>query len=107
MDPNATPVNYPQGPGSPAYYGQPGAGTPQSTTVSTGDWVVTILLSAIPLVNFVLLFVWAFSSGTAPSKANWAKATLIFLLIFSVLGFLFAGTFMAMVMKAGGAGRGN
>ena len=53
----------------------------QAPTISTKDWVITILISAIPLVGFVMLFVWAFGSGENPNKANWAKATLIWFVI--------------------------
>ncbi len=74
----------------------------QSPTISVGDWLITILLSAIPLVGFIMLLVWAFSSSTPPSKANYAKATLIFFVIFMVLGFLFAGSIMALLMGASG-----
>jgi len=49
--------------------------------VSFGEWFVTILLAAIPLVNIVLLFVWAFGSNTKISKANWAKASLVWAVI--------------------------
>lgn len=49
--------------------------------VSLGEWIGTILLSLIPCVNIVLLFVWAFSSTEKKSKSNWAKATLIILAI--------------------------
>ena len=47
------------------------------SVVSVGNWVVTLLITAIPIVNIILLFVWAFSDSTPVSKANWAKATLI------------------------------
>lgn len=50
-------------------------------TVSIGDWLITILITIIPLVNIIMLFVWAFGSGTNPSKANWAKATIIWIAI--------------------------
>lgn len=46
-------------------------------TVDLGDWLVTFLLTAIPVVGFVLLCVWAFGRQTLPSKANWAKAVLV------------------------------
>lgn len=49
--------------------------------VTVGNWIVTFLLMMIPLVNIVLLFVWGFGSNTPVSKANWAKATLIWILI--------------------------
>jgi heme/copper-type cytochrome/quinol oxidase subunit 2 len=66
---------------------------PTSSEVSFGEWFLTIFLAAIPLVGLVLLFVWAFSASTNPSKANWAKATLawaaigivIYLIIFVVI----------------------
>jgi hypothetical protein len=57
--------------------------------VTLGDWMITILLSAIPIVNLVMLFVWAFGASTNPSKANWAKATLIWMAIGIVLFVLF------------------
>jgi hypothetical protein len=72
----------------------------QSPTVSLSDWLVTILLSCIPRVGFIMLFVWAFSSSTPPSKANWAKATLVFFLVVVVLGGLFAGSIVAMLATA-------
>jgi heme/copper-type cytochrome/quinol oxidase subunit 2 len=61
----------------------------QAEEVTLGDWMVTILLSAIPVVNLVMLFLWAFGSSTNPSKANWAKATLIWMVIGIVLAILF------------------
>lgn len=49
--------------------------------VTVGNWMLTYLLMCIPLVNFILLFVWAFGSGVPESKANWAKASLIWMVI--------------------------
>jgi Na+/phosphate symporter len=76
---------------------------PQSPTVSVGEWLITYLIMCIPLVGVIMLFVWAFSSSTAPSKANWAKAALLVTVIFMVLGFFFAGTLIALLstMSAG------
>lgn len=49
--------------------------------VSLGEWMVTLLISAIPIVNIIMFFVWAFGANTKLSKANWAKATLIWIAI--------------------------
>ncbi|MUT68426.1 hypothetical protein [Paenibacillus sp. NEAU-GSW1] len=49
--------------------------------ISVKDWLITILLLAIPIVNIIMLFVWAFGGNTNPSKANYAKAALIWALI--------------------------
>lgn len=57
----------------------------QSATVSLGDWMLTLFLTFIPLVNIIMLLVWAFSSSTPPSKSNWAKAALLWMLISMVL----------------------
>ncbi|SEO37522.1 hypothetical protein [Paenibacillus sp. OV219] len=59
------------------------ATTPQqgAPVISVKDWMITMLLLAIPLVNIVMLFVWAFGGGANPSKANYAKAGLIWALI--------------------------
>lgn len=62
--------------------------------VTIGDWIITLILMCIPLVNFIMLLVWAFSSSTPVSKANWAKATLIFMIIGFVLMLLFWGSIM-------------
>ncbi len=53
--------------------------------MSIGDWLITFLIQAIPLVGFIMLFVWAFGDGTHPSKKTWAQASLIFALIMIVL----------------------
>jgi len=62
-------------------------------TVKTGDWIVTLLITAIPLIGLIMLFVWAFGSSTNPSKANWAKAGLIMYVIIISLSILFAAIF--------------
>jgi hypothetical protein len=62
--------------------------------VTVGQWLLTFLLLCIPIVNIILLFVWAFGSNTPISKANWAKAALIWVLIsivFYVLLFVIIG----------------
>lgn len=64
---------------------------PNYKPVSVGDWMITYLLMCIPLVNIILLFVWAFGSNTPQSKANWAKASLLWILlaiIFYIIVFL-------------------
>lgn len=63
--------------------------------VSIGNWIITLLVLMIPVVNLVMLLVWAFSSGTNPSKANFCKATLlIYAIVFGL--FLLLGVFIGM-----------
>jgi hypothetical protein len=64
--------------------------------VTTGDWIISILLLAIPIVQIIAPLVWAFSSSTPLSKKNFGKAVLILWLVPIVLLVVFWGSFMAM-----------
>ncbi|MBN1892749.1 MAG: hypothetical protein JW780_08210 [Clostridiales bacterium] len=72
-----------------------------NTTVSVGEWIVTYILMAIPLVNFIMLIVWAFGSDAAPSKKNWAKAMLILMVIGIVLTIIIYAIIFATMGASG------
>ncbi|MBU6417478.1 MAG: hypothetical protein KJS83_09955 [Xanthomonadaceae bacterium] len=61
----------------------------ESAPVSLGDWFVTLLILWIPLVGLIMLFVWGFSDGTHPSKRNFCRAYLIWMLIGTAVFVLF------------------
>lgn len=70
--------------------------TPQSSEViSVGNWLLTLVLLAIPLVNLGALLYWPFASAVHPSKRTFAQAGLIFAVIsisFYLVTFLLTGT---------------
>lgn len=68
--------------------------------VTLSDWMITMLIQIIPIVNIIMLFVWAFGSSTPKSKSNWAKAALIFMAIGIILTILFWGTIIASFMSS-------
>lgn len=72
--------------------------TRKQTVVTVGDWIVTYILMAIPVVNLIMLFVWGFGGSAPLSKANWAKATLIIYLVAIILVVLFWGVIGAAFM---------
>ncbi|MBI1221315.1 MAG: hypothetical protein GC180_01820 [Bacteroidetes bacterium] len=72
-----------------------------ASVMSVKDWVITLLITAIPLVGFIMLFVWAFSDGGNPNKANWAKAALIMIAIGVVLYFILFVMLGVAFMAAG------
>jgi hypothetical protein len=63
-----------------AYAPVPQQYAPADETVTLGNWMLTYLLLAIPLVGTIMLFVWAFGSSPA-SKKNWARAVLLWAVI--------------------------
>jgi hypothetical protein len=76
-----------------------GLSTPGSgyQPMTIGEWVVTFIISYIPLVGFIMLFVWAFSYGTHPSKKTWAQATLIMFVIMIILMIIFFTVFASIL----------
>ena len=70
--------------------------------MSVKDWVITLIVLIIPLVNIIMLFIWAFGDGTIKTKSNFAKAQLIMFLIFIALGFLFSILIASLGIFAGG-----
>jgi len=65
--------------------------------VSIGEWMITMLITALPLIGLIMLFVWAFGDGSSPSKKNWAIATLIWYAIGIVLFIIFIIMFWAFI----------
>ena len=62
---------------------------PEDPADSVGSWMLTLFITGIPVVNLIYLLVLAFGSGAAPSKRNFARATLIWtLIVLVVTGFL-------------------
>ena len=50
--------------------------------MTTGQWMLTTLIIAIPIVGIVMTFVWAFGNG---NRKNYCRSALIWMLIGIVL----------------------
>ncbi len=76
--------------------------TPQ--VMSVKDWVITVLLTCIPIVGIILLFVWAFGNDGNQIRQNWAKGYLIvigiLLALYLLIILLFFGFFAATAAAA-------
>ena len=58
--------------------------------ISIGDWILTFILLAIPVVDLVMLIIWAVSVSTHPSKKTFARAYLILIGLIFCVGILAA-----------------
>lgn len=69
--------------------------------ITLGEWMLTMLVMIIPFVNIIMLFVWAFGDSSNPSKANWAKAQLLWFAIiiglYVVVGVVFLGSVISLI----------
>lgn len=74
-------------------------GDPNQVVMSVGSWLITLLILAIPCVNIVMYFIWAFGNGNENRK-NFCRAGLIFMLIAVVLSVLLSSMFGAALFMA-------
>jgi uncharacterized membrane protein YdbT with pleckstrin-like domain len=72
-------------------------GSPMAPVMAVKDWVITMILMIIPIVNIVLLIVWATSQTENPNRKNWALAQLIFMVIGIVIYLLFFVLIFGMI----------
>lgn len=63
--------------------------------MSVGEWLITMLIMIIPIVNIVMLFVWGF--GSPDKRRNYARAYLIWMAISIVLAIIFYGVIFAII----------
>jgi len=74
--------------------------TQKTTDMSVGAWVGTLILTAIPIVGFICLIVWAVSSSPEKrSRKNWAIAQFIIMLIVLVLTVAFIAVYGAAIAE--------
>lgn len=71
-----------------------------STTMSYKEWALTIFISSLPLIGFIMLLVWAFGDESNIHKKNWAKGSLLIALIVFIIVFFFLFLFGGFAMLA-------
>ncbi len=47
--------------------------------VSVGNWIITFIILGIPLINLIMLIVWALGGTPHPSKKTFAQAFFVLL----------------------------
>lgn len=74
---------YGRAPQQQGYYPQaayPSYPPVQDESLGVGNWILTIIVSLIPVVNIVVLLIWSFARVRQPRK-NFARAMLILILV--------------------------
>ncbi len=58
--------------------------------MKVGEYILTFIIFSIPVVNIIMMFVWAFGSNVNVNKKNYSRAVLIMGLIGAVLAIIFS-----------------
>ncbi|SFL52854.1 hypothetical protein SAMN03159341_1071 [Paenibacillus sp. 1_12] len=74
---------------------------PQAPVVPVKDWIIALIISAIPIVNIVMWFIWAFGGNTNPNKQSFFKA---YLLLLAIVVVIYAVVFVIILVTIGTAG---
>ena len=92
-EPYRNQAQQPQPPYQPQPYQNPGAWE-DTAPLSVGACTLMFVVSAIPVVNIIMLFVWGFGNSNRNRK-NWARAQLIITAVVIVLCIIFGASIMA------------
>lgn len=95
--------NYNYNTGNTGNYNSYGQGE-DTSPMSMGDWILTILAAMIPCVGIILYFVWAFSKTTNVNRRNFCRAELIIMGIVFAIYLIFVVLFGTMIFGAVGSG---
>ena len=80
---------------------RPAESGPVPKVMGLGEWLLTLFLTCIPIVNLIMLIYWSAASDIDPNKKNYARAQLIIMAIGVVISFMFFGSFIAMILAFG------
>ena len=69
----------------------------KNKVISTHEWIIVHLIMLVPVINVIMLFVWAFNDKTNLNKSNWAKASLVVWLIGFIIYFLIFLIFISFI----------
>ncbi len=70
-----------------------------TSPMSMGDWILTLLASMIPCVGIVLYFVWAFSKTTNVNRRNFCRAQLCIMGVVLVIYIIFIALFGSIIFQ--------
>ena len=80
---------------------RPAADGPVPKIMGLGEWLLTLFLVCIPIVNLIMLIYWSAANDIDPNKKNYARAQLIIMAIGVVISFMFFGSIVAMILAFG------
>jgi hypothetical protein len=71
--------------------------------LSLGGWIITLIILAIPILDIIMLCIWAFG-GNRDEREKFAKAALILIIIGGIISIGFIGCVGCAVISGAAAG---
>lgn len=68
--------------------------------MSIGDWLIMFIVFCIPIVNLIMVLVWAFSGNGNPNRSNFCKAYLIVMAITVILYIIVLAIFGSIIANS-------
>ena len=68
-----------------------------SPVIGFGEWLATLIIMLVPILNFIMLIIWISEPNTNPNKVTWAKATLTLIGIQLIIAMFLIGTFIGTI----------
>lgn len=98
--PNPAPPNQPPYPAYPVQYAD-------DRPLSIGNYIVLMIVGAIPVVGIIMMLIWAFSRNTNTNRQNYARAMLIMMAVAIILSIIFGASIIGMLGSITGTGTGG
>jgi hypothetical protein len=67
-------------------------------TISIGEWILMFIVQCIPIVDIIMLIIWALDTSNR-TRANYARAIIILTLIAILLAVVFGGAIIAGIIS--------
>ena len=74
-----------------------------SAPLSIGNYLIMMLVGAIPVVGLIMMLVWAFSGSANTNRKNYARSVLIMMLVVLVLSIIFGASMLSFFYSIGTA----
>ena len=66
-----------------------------SRVMTVGEWMITLLVLALPIINVIMYIVWALDTSGNANRRNFCRASLLWFVIMLVISILI---FIVMAM---------
>jgi len=66
-----------------------------------GDWLIMLIISFIPIINIIVLFIWAVDSSANPNRRGFARAMLLLIGVYCALMVFYFGYIAGIFYQIG------